>query len=97
MSDSLQPPGVCVAYQAPLFVEFSRPEYWSGLPFPPPRDLPDPGIKPWSPSLQADSLLSEPLGIVNPKKKLHAGENLIVMYQKIYCEIIVKYRVVKLS
>ena len=40
-------------------MEFSRQEYWSGLPFLPPGDLPDPGIKPGSPALQADSLLSE--------------------------------------
>ena len=40
--------------------EFSRPEYWSGLPFPSPGDLPDPGIEPRSPALQADSLTSEP-------------------------------------
>ena len=40
-------------------MEFSRPEYWSGQPFPSPRDLPDPGIKPRSPSLQADSLPAE--------------------------------------
>jgi len=40
----------------------SRQEYWSGLPLPPPEDLPDPGIKPGSPALQADSLLSEPQG-----------------------------------
>ena len=39
-----------------------RQEYWSGLPFPSPGDLPDPGIEPGSPALQADSLLSEPLG-----------------------------------
>ena len=39
---------------------FSRPECWSGLPGPPPGDLPNPGIEPWSPSLQADSLPSEP-------------------------------------
>ena len=45
-----------IACQAPLFMEFSRQEYWSGLPFPSPEDLPDPGIKPWSPALQADSL-----------------------------------------
>ena len=37
-----------VARQAPLFMEFSRQDYWSGLPFPFPRDLPDPGIKPKS-------------------------------------------------
>jgi len=41
-------------------MEFSRQEYWSGLPFPSPGDLPNPGIKPGSPALQADSLLSEP-------------------------------------
>ena len=44
-----------VAYQAPPFMEFSRQEYWSGLPFSSPGDLPDPGIKPRSPTLQADS------------------------------------------
>ena len=42
-------------------MEFSRQEYWSGLPFPSPGDLPDPGIEPGSPALQADSLPSEPL------------------------------------
>ena len=47
---------------APLFMEFSRQEYWSGLPFPSPGDLPNLGIKPRSPALQADSLLSEPPG-----------------------------------
>ena len=47
------------AHQAPLFLEFSRQVYWSGLPFPSPRDLPDPGIKPRSPELQAESLLTE--------------------------------------
>ena len=41
---------------------FSRQEYWNGLSFPPPRDLPNPGIKPGSPALQADSFLSEPPG-----------------------------------
>ena len=40
-----------VAYQAPLSMGFSRQEYWSGLPFPSPGDLPDPGIEPWSPAL----------------------------------------------
>jgi len=47
------------AHQAPLSIGFSRQEYWSGLPCPFPGDLPDPGIKPTSPSLQADSLPSE--------------------------------------
>ena len=45
--------------QAPLSMGFSRQEYWSGLPFPSPGDLPDPGIKPGSPTLQEDSLPSE--------------------------------------
>ena len=43
-------------------MEFSRQEYWSGLPFPSPGDLPNPGIKLRSPALQADSLLAEPQG-----------------------------------
>ena len=50
-----------VAYQAPPSMGFSRQEYWSGLPFPSPGDLPDSGIEPRSPALQADSLTSEPL------------------------------------
>ena len=45
-----------VVHQAPLSMEFSRQEYWSGLPFPFPGDLPDPGIEPGSLALQADSL-----------------------------------------
>ena len=45
-----------VAHQAPLSMGFSRQEYWSGLPFPSRGDLPDPGIEPGSPALQADSL-----------------------------------------
>ena len=45
-----------VAHQAPLSIGFSRQENWSELPFPLPGDLPDPGIKPGSPALQADSL-----------------------------------------
>ena len=48
-----------VALKAPLLMGFSRQEYWSGLPFPSPEDLPDPGIEPRSPALQADSLLTE--------------------------------------
>ena len=51
-----------VAYQAPPSMGFSRQEYWSGLPFPSPGDLPDPRIEPWSPALQADTLTSEPPG-----------------------------------
>ena len=45
-----------VAHQAPLFMEFSRQQYWGGLPSPSPKDLPDPWIKPRFPALQADSL-----------------------------------------
>ena len=51
-----------IAYQAPLSMGFSRQWPWSGLPFPSPADLPDPGIGPRSPALQADALLSEPPG-----------------------------------
>ena len=50
-----------VAYQASLSMGFSRQEYWSGLPFLSPRDLPDPGIKPGSPALEADALTSVPI------------------------------------
>ena len=65
-----------VACLAPLSVGFSRPEYWNGLPCPPPGYLPDPGIKPGSPALQADYLLSEPPGIwtLNPMTDLLIGE-----------------------
>ena len=51
-----------VAHQAPLSMGFSRQEYWSGLPFPSPGDLPNSGIEPRSRALQADVLSSEPLG-----------------------------------
>ena len=51
-----------IAYQAPPSMGFSRQECWSGLPFPSPGDLPNPGIVPGSPELQADALLSEPPG-----------------------------------
>ena len=51
-----------VACEAPLSLEFSRQEYWGGLPFPSPGDLPDPGVETGSPALQADSLPSEPPG-----------------------------------
>ena len=48
-----------VAHQTPRSMGFSRQEYWSGLPFPSPGNLPDPGIEPGSSSLQADSLPTE--------------------------------------
>ena len=54
-----------VAYLASLSMGFSRQEYWSRLPFPSPGELPDPGIEPRSPSLEADALTSEPPGKPN--------------------------------
>ena len=51
-----------VAHEASRSMGFSRQEYWSGLPFPSPGDLPNTGIKPGFPALQADSLTSEPPG-----------------------------------
>ena len=54
-----------VARQAPLSMEFSRQEYWSGLPFPSPGDLPHPGTELRSPALQADSLPSESPGLLS--------------------------------
>ena len=51
-----------IALQAPLSMGFPRQDYWSGLPFPPPGDLPDPGIEPRFPVSWADSSPSEPLG-----------------------------------
>ena len=69
-----------VAHKAPLSIEFSRQEYWSGLPFPSPGCLPNPGIKPGSPALQANSLPSEPPGklmillIVESKKIQQTNE-----------------------
>ena len=49
-----------VAHQAPPSMGFSKQEYWSGLPFPSPGDLPNPGIEPGSSALEADALTSEP-------------------------------------
>ena len=60
------------AYQAPLPKGFSRQEYWSGLPFPSPGDLPDPGVEARSPTLQADVLISEPPG--KPPKIIKLGD-----------------------
>ena len=57
-----------VAHQAPPSMGFSRQEYWSGLPFPPPGDLPDPGIEPRSPTLQADAFTNQQI-LVNLRRK----------------------------
>ena len=62
-----------VAHQAPLYMEFSRQQRCSGLPFPSPGDLPDPGIEPMSPALQTDYLPSEPPG--KPCSKLPDHSN----------------------
>ena len=62
MFDSVTP--WTIAHQAPLSMEFSREEYWNGLPFSSPGDPPDPGMEPGSPTLQADSLPSE---LLSPK------------------------------
>ena len=60
-------------------MRFSRQEYWSGLPFPSPEDLPDPGIKPGSPALQADALLSEP-----PVKLRKSGETILLTFKILF-------------
>ena len=86
------------AYQAPPSMGFSRQECWSGLPFPSPGNLPDPGIKPGSPALQADSLQSEPPGKPhfisnyreNVNKKYNGQKNLEKIWIKhkifLYCK-----------
>ena len=58
-----------VAHHTPPSMGFSRQEYWSGLPFPSPGDLPDPGIEPRSPTLQADALTSAPPGKPGPNRR----------------------------
>ena len=73
-----------VAYQAPPSMGFSRQEYWSGLPFPSPGDLPNPGIKPRSPALQTDALLSEP-----PRKPIgYPGTNPPWIPRKNYVQLV---------
>ena len=61
-----------VAHQAPLSMGYSRQEYWSGLPFPPPGDLPNPGIKPMCPALSI--FTSEPPGTPNITQKINKSE-----------------------
>ena len=62
-----------IARQAPLSMGFSRQKYWSGLPFPSPGDLPDAGVEPRSPTLQADALTSEPPGTEEPGRLQFTG------------------------
>ena len=69
-----------VAYQASLSMGFSRQEYWSGLPFPSPGGLPDPGIEPSSPALQADALPSEPPGKPQLVKNPPAMQEILVQF-----------------
>ena len=73
-----------VAFQAPLSMGFSRQEYWSGLPFPSPGDLPDPGIEPASPALQADSYQlsyeGSPSSVRSLKKQESSKKNLLLLY-----------------
>ena len=59
---------------------FSRQEYWSGLPFPSPGDLPDPGIKPRYPALQAEALPSNPLGVHPSPWQFLITEYIIVIH-----------------
>ena len=63
-----------VACQASLSLEFSRQEYWSGLPFPPPGDLPDPGIEPTASTWQVDSLPADPSG-----KSQSVGHSIVII------------------
>ena len=64
-----------VAHQAPPSLEFSSQEYYSGLPFPSPGDLPDPGIELGSPALQADALVSEPPGKHHSRKNVFSNRD----------------------
>ena len=81
------------AHPAPLSMEFPRQEYCNGLPFQSPGDLPDPGIEPGSPALQADSLPSEPPGKL--VKTHHTGMSYIKVkeYGQILSLMKLKFRV----
>ena len=74
-----------VAYQAPLSMGFSRQEYWSGLPFPSPEDLPDPGIEPGSPTQWADALPSEPPGKSTYCNKMEVISLLLLLLLFSFC------------
>ena len=71
-----------VAPRLLLSMGFSQQEHWSGLPFPYPGDLPNPGIEPGSPALQADSLLSDPLGKTFFRWVPHTGDSNAVLLWK---------------
>ena len=89
-----------VAHQVPLSMGFPRQQYWSGLLFPSPGDFPDPGIKPASPALRADALLSEPPG--NPKAHLGVSflteelcDNIRAGRHKRYYPVLVQFLILK--
>ena len=83
VSDSLWPHGLYVAHQAPLCMGFSKQEYWSGLPFPSPGDLPDPGIELESLTLEANSLsLSHERSLVPSWALMKGGVMLIKMLRQ---------------
>ena len=73
-----------VAHQAPLSMGFSRQEHWSGLPFPSPGDLPNPGIKPRSPALQADALTSEPPGKPLQPCSVNLQSNFLLLGESVF-------------
>ena len=81
MSDSLRPHGLQPSSRLLCPWRFSRQEYWNGLPYPPPGDHPNPRIKPRSPALQLDSLLTEPPGKPNVRSTSLAD----FQYTKEYC------------
>ena len=91
MSDSAIP--WTVARQAPLSIVFPRQEYWSGLPFPSPWDLPDPGIQPRSPALQVDSLPLSHLG--SPTPKVSTIQHIPVSFQRIIVAELLESRMMK--
>ena len=68
------------ARQAPLSMGFPRQEYWNGLPFPPPRDLPNSGTEPMSPALAGEFFTTEPSG----KLMLDASKNQLLYFQELY-------------
>ena len=77
------------AYQAPLSMEFSRQEYyWSGLPFPSPGDLPNPGVEPGSPALQVASLPLSHQGILTSPPVFHAS---LILLKRTYHDIVFIY------
>ena len=92
-----------VAYQAPPSMGFSRQKYWSGLPFPSPGDLPEPGIESRSPTLKADALTSEPPGHLQIVNLIEAESRMVVVRAGVgwvmesWCSIDSKFQLYKIS